>query len=83
MKKGILDAFYTHFKFMNIDTPEELIWKISDHPLIANEDYSNIENYKSNFERVAKKINEDADSNFIYKIQEGALAKRDINSTIG
>lgn len=82
MKKGILDAFYTHFKFMNIDTLEELIWKISDHPLIANEDYSNIENYKSNFERVAKKINEDADSNFIYKIQEGALAKRDINSTI-
>ena len=82
MKKGILDAFYTHFKFMNIDTPEELIWKISDHTLVANEDYSNIENYKSNFERVAKKINEDADSNFIYKIQEGALAKRNIESPI-
>ncbi|MGO2403598.1 ATP-dependent nuclease [Psychrobacter aquimaris] len=82
MKKGILDAFYNHFKFMNIDTPEELIWKISDHPLITNEDYSNIENYKSNFERVAKKINDDADSTFIYKIQEGALAKRNINSTI-
>lgn len=79
MKKGILDAFYKHFRFMNIDTPEELIWCISEHTIVDDEKYKNIPIFKDKFKEATKQLIENVDSGIIYKIQESALFKRNIN----
>lgn len=79
MKKGILDAFNDHFKFMNIDTPEELIWNISEHPQVNDEKYLMYSDYKSKFKNVAEEMLAASDSEIIYSVQKAALIKRNIN----
>lgn len=76
-----LDAFHDHFNFMNVDTPEELIWNISSaspmlRPLVENIDTAIP--YKERFVELAKEMNsESINSDHILQAQDFALMKRD------
>ena len=78
VKKKILDAFQKYFKFMSFETPEELIWEISQHPqLLDIKNHVKEQNYKSRFRKLTQDILVEASAQNIYSIQKAAFAKRD------
>lgn len=78
IKKKILDAFHKYFRFMNFETPEELIWEISKHPqLLGIKDQVNQQSYKNKFKKLTQDILVEVNSQSIFSMQKAAFSKRD------
>jgi len=80
-----LDAFHDHFNFMNVDTPEELIWKISSGSSVMQALCSDISStkYKDKFIELSRKISpKEPNAETILTAQTLALTNRDKNHPI-
>ena len=77
----VLDAFHKHFKYLNTETPEELIWEIAnDTPAmkVFCQDIT-VTKYKDKFKELANKVFSKTDASSILLVQEMMLNNRDLN----
>jgi predicted ATPase len=77
----VLDAFHQHFKFMNTNTPEELVWQISNQTPKMKALCQNIscDDYKERFKELAKGLSTQVNSESILNAQTMMLMNRDSN----
>jgi predicted ATPase len=75
----VLDAFHQHFKFMNTNTPEELVWQISNQTPKMKALCQNIScgDYKERFKELATGLFTQVDSESIFNAQTMMLKNRD------
>jgi predicted ATPase len=76
----ILDAYHNKFFFMNVDTPEELLWKISTGPFVEifKAQHTHIDEYKDLLENSAKSHHgeEETNASTILQFQKTFLKNR-------
>tara|TARA_B110000879_G_C11148980_1_gene503700 strand:+ start:112 stop:1974 length:1863 start_codon:yes stop_codon:yes gene_type:complete len=90
MKLSILDCYHDSVKVMNVDTPEELIWKISSN---KNEGFTDLRKIKSSYKvgdykerfrgyTLSELGEEDTNSKTILSSQKAFLRKRNCDHSI-
>lgn len=80
----VLDSFHKHFKYLNTETPEELIWEIANNTpamKVFCQDITTTK-YKDRFKELANKVFSKTDANSIFLVQEMMLNNRDLNHGI-
>jgi len=88
LKLNILDLYHEKFHFINVDTPEEFIWKIAEGEKPTNIDAIKSEFvkgvYKDRFEKatISNLGKEETNSKTIYNLQLAFLKKRNIENPL-
>jgi predicted ATPase len=77
----VLDSFHKHFKYLNTETPEELIWEIANNTPAMEVFCQGITatKYKDKFKELANKVFSKTDASSILLVQEMMLNNRDFN----
>lgn len=86
-KLNMLDMYHEKFKFMNVETPEELIWEIAKgdefFAIEALKDRFSSGNYKQRFKNLSElEYGQGTNGNQIFELQKRFLTRRDRTSTL-
>ncbi|QDO82423.1 AAA family ATPase [Shewanella psychropiezotolerans] len=86
-KLSMLDMYHKKFKFMSIDTPEELVWEVATGDELFNidaiKDRFSSEAYKQKFRLLSEReYDQNTNSNQIFELQKRFLARRDVNDPL-
>ena len=77
----VLDSFHKHFKYLNTETPEELIWEIANNTPVMKVFCQGIATakYKDKFKELASKVFSKTDAHSILLVQQMMLNNKDLN----